>query len=239
MNTIHKPSVMLLDIEGTTTPISFVYDTLFPYARAHLLQHLECANEQELLRDLDQLYKENQAEKSRGAPMISEGRSSSQAYTYLVWLMNEDRKSPALKAIQGKIWETGYRSGQLKSTIFPDVPRALERWHGQGCRIAIYSSGSVLAQKLLFRYSDCGDLTQWIQAYFDTGTGAKIEAMSYRKIAKKLAVDPQEMLFLSDSLAELNAAEEAGLDVCLTNRPGNRPISASVRHLHVCSFDEL
>ena len=240
MNSVCKPSVILLDIEGTTTPISFVYDTLFPYARAHLLQYLEeHADDPELHRDLDQLSKENQAEISQSAPIISEARSSSQAYGYLVWLMDQDRKSPALKAIQGKIWETGYSSGRLKSTIFPDVPRALERWHRQGCRTAIYSSGSVLAQKLIFCHSDCGDLTPWIEAYFDTAIGPKTEVASYRKISGKLGSTPQEILFLSDSPAELDAAEAAGLDVRLTIRPGNRSVPHPVHHRPVSSLDEL
>lgn len=240
MSSLRKPSVILLDIEGTTTPISFVYETLFTYARAHLQQFLEeHADNEQLHRDLDQLIRENREEKSADTPLISEARSLLQVHNYLVWLMDEDRKSPALKAIQGKIWETGYTSGQLKSAVFTDVPAAFERWHSEGRRVAIYSSGSVLAQKMLFRYSEEGDLTRWIEAYFDTATGAKIEAVSYSRIVQKLGVEAKEMLFLSDSSAELDAAESAGLDVRLTIRPGNRPTPPPVRHLPVFSFDDL
>jgi len=234
------PLVMLLDIEGTTTPISFVYETLFPYARTHLKQFLEeHACDEGLQRDMDELIQENRLEKSSGVPLMSENGSFSQVYEYLIWLMNEDRKSPALKSIQGKIWEAGYASGQLKSIIFSDVPKAFERWHNEGRRIAIYSSGSMLAQRLLFQHGEFDDLTRWIDVYFDTTIGAKIEATSYRRIGLALGVDPGEILFLSDSPLELDAAAVAGLDVRLTVRPGNRPMPGSVRHLVVSSFDEL
>jgi enolase-phosphatase E1 len=235
-----RPSVMLLDIEGTTTPISFVYETLFPYARLHLRPFLEeHAHEGEFHQDLDQLIKESRADRSSGVPVISDARSVSQAYDYLMWLMDEDRKSPALKSIQGKIWKEGYASGQLKSTVFADVPSAFERWHRGGRRIAIYSSGSVLAQRLLFQHSQVGDLTRWIEAYFDTATGAKIEAASYSRIAQELGVETEEILFLSDSPPELDAAALAGLDVRLAIRPGNRPTARPVHHLSIHSFDEL
>lgn len=239
--TAHRtPSVMLLDIEGTTTPISFVYETLFPYARAHMQEFLrEHELDEDLLRDMAMLAEENQAEVSSGAQVISAGARPVEACNYLVWLMDQDRKSPTLKSIQGKIWEAGYTSGQLKSIVFAEVPAALERWHNEGRRIAIYSSGSVLAQKLLFRHSQAGDLTQWIAAYFDTATGAKTERDSYSKIAQALGVRPEEILFLSDAPAELDAAASAGLDVRLAKRPGNREVSQHVRHLPVFSFDEL
>jgi enolase-phosphatase E1 len=240
MISIERPSVILLDIEGTTTSISFVYKTLFPYARRHMKHFLEeHAQDQELHRDLDLLVRESESEKSDAAPLISEAHSISQAYNYLIWLMDEDRKSPALKSVQGKIWAEGYASGQIKGVVFPDVPLAFVRWHSEGRRIAIYSSGSVLAQKLIFQHSQTGDLRRWIDAYFDTATGAKTDAASYRRIAEQLSVRPEEILFLSDSLTELDAAASADLDVRLAVRPGNQPISSSVRHRPVFSFDEL
>jgi enolase-phosphatase E1 len=240
MTPIRKSSVILLDIEGTMTPISFVYETLFPYARAHLKGYLEEHAEDERLRqDLDRLAQENQENSSPGAPAITEAHSCAQAYGYLIWLMDRDRKSPALKSIQGKIWETGYASGQLKSTVFVDVPTALERWRNEGRQIAIYSSGSVLAQKLLFQHCEVGDLTGWIEAYFDTATGAKTEAASYHRITRALDVEPREILFLSDSPAELDAAASAGLDVRLAIRSGNRAVPPHVLHVPIFSFDEL
>lgn len=234
------PSVMLLDIEGTTTPISFVYETLFPYARAHMPEFLqEHERDEDLSLDMAMLAVENQAEGSSSAPVISADSGPVEASNYLLWLMDQDRKSPALKSIQGKIWEAGYSGGQLKGIVFADVPVAFERWHNEGRRIAIYSSGSVLAQNLLFRYSQAGDLTQWITAYFDRATGAKTERASYIKIAQTLAVNPGEILFLSDAPAEIDAAASAGFDVRLAQRPGNREVPQHVRHLPVFSFDEL
>jgi enolase-phosphatase E1 len=234
-----KPSVMLLDIEGTTTPISFVYETLFPYARAQMREFLlKHERDEDLRLDIAMVAAENQADVPSGAPLISASASPVEAFDYLVWLMDQDRKSPALKSIQGKIWEAGYTSGRLKSIVFADVPAALERWHNEGSRIAIYSSGSVLAQQLLFRHSQAGNLTQWIAAYFDTAVGAKAERDSYDKIAQALAARPEEILFLSDVPAELDAAASAGLHVRLAKRPGNREVS-QVRHLPVSSFDEL
>jgi enolase-phosphatase E1 len=235
-----KSSVILLDVEGTTTPISFVYDTLFPYAREHMEQFLsELKDREDVRSDLRILVAENRAEKSSDAPAISADDKPAKVRKYLLWLMDQDRKSPALKSIQGKIWEAGYASGRLKSIVFADVPAAFKRWHNDGRRIAIYSSGSVLAQKLLFRHSQAGDLTKWIAAYFDTVVGAKTEKDSYKKIAQALGVSPEEMLFLSDSPAELDAAASARLEVRLAMRPGNRAVPPQVRHLPVFSFDEL
>ena len=240
MTSDRKSSVILLDIEGTTTPLSFVCESLFPYARMHLEQFLNGhANDEGLQRDLEHLVEENRAEKAVSAPAISDVLSRAQAYDYLVWLMNEDRKSPALKSIQGKIWERGYAKGQLTSTVFADVPIAFERWRREGRRIAIYSSGSLLAQRQLFQHSQAGDLTPWIEAYFDTATGAKTEVESYHRIAHALSVRPGEILFLSDSPAELDAAASAGLHVHLAIRPGNREERPTVRHFPVFSFDEL
>ena len=231
--------VILLDVEGTTTPISFVYDVLFPYARAHmegfLKQHRDDAD---LLRNIEILVAENHAEAPSNVPTIPPNATPADCSAYLFWLMDQDRKSPALKSIQGRIWEAGYASGELKSVVFPDVPPALHRWHDQSRRIAIYSSGSVLAQKLLFRHTQAGDLTPWITAYFDTAVGAKSDRGSYSKIAQALDVRAEEILFLSDAPAELDAAASAGLGVRLAKRPGNRAVPQA-HHPSVSSFDEL
>jgi enolase-phosphatase E1 len=242
-----QPAVILLDIEGTTTPISFVYDVLFPYARARLRTFLEeHANDNDVRADLDLLRSENRgdASASTDAPVIAENASPSSlqietAHAYLLWLMDRDRKSPALKAIQGRIWESGYASGALRSIVFSDVPVALERWAQQNRRVAIYSSGSVLAQKLIFRHTQAGDLSRWIEAYFDTGAGAKTQSSSYTNIAGALGVLQGEILFLSDAPAELDAAAQAGLQTRLAVRPGNRAIPAPLPHMALSSFDEL
>jgi len=164
--------------------------------------------------------------------------SLDEAVAYLQWLMSRDSKATPLKSIQGKIWEAGYNSGDLKSEVFPDVPPAFARWREQGRSISIYSSGSVLAQRLLFKSTQFGDLTPDLSHYFDTNVGAKKEARSYRRISKKLNLTPSEILFVSDVDAELDAAASAGLDTRLCIRPGNHPQSHSDSRLVIHSFDE-
>ena len=238
-------SCILLDIEGTTTPIDFVYQALFPFARTHMKEYLKRhwsnAGVQE---DLVRLYAEHAADTQQGSapPTINNISISSQIESttdYLHWLMDRDRKSTPLKSLQGKIWEEGYRAGQLLSQLFDDVPPALKRWHELGKRICIYSSGSVLAQKLLFSHTVAGDLTPLICDYFDTTVGAKIEAESYRRIADHLALPPEKIVFLSDVIAELDAAHAAGMQGLLSLRPGNRPQPPSDLYQTIHSFAEL
>lgn len=229
------PAAVLLDIEGTTTPISFVYDVLFPHARAHMKAFL-AARSDALHTDLELLAEENRADPE--APPFQNIDSAEEALACLAWLMDRDRKSPALKSIQGRIWQAGYDSGELQSVVFADVPLAFERWRQQGVRIVIYSSGSVLAQKLLFGHTQAGDLNPFIDAYFDTAIGAKTDASSYARIAKALGVSPSLLLFVSDAPAELDAASAAGLQARLAVRPGNRAVADS-RYTAIRSFDEL
>ena len=158
---------------------------------------------------------------------------------YALWLMDRDRKSPGLKELQGLIWKRGYRAGDLRGELFPDVPPAFTRWRARGLRIAIYSSGSVLAQRLLFSTTPFGDLTSAIDAFFDTGVGAKVQRESYTRIAAALGARPDAILFVSDVLAELYAARDAGLRPALSVRPGNTP-TADVGAIPVVrSFEEL
>lgn len=154
---------------------------------------------------------------------------------YAEWLMERDRKSTGLKSLQGRIWEAGYRSGELRGEVYPDVPPALARWTGLGKTIAIFSSGSVLAQKLLFAHTTAGDLTRFIHAYFDTTTGAKNNAGSYEWIASQLGRAAAEILFLSDVGAELDAARLAGMQTALCAR-SDRPRST---HPVLHSFDDV
>jgi enolase-phosphatase E1 len=241
------PDLYLLDIEGTTSPISFVYDVLFPYARERMAGYIALnADTADLQADLRQLAHENAIDRSKGAPVIYYPQPLSQdsaemlkaSTAYLLWLMDQDRKSTALKSIQGRIWAEGYERGDLHSEVFPDVPPALERWH-RTARVAIYSSGSVEAQKYLFRYTQAGDLTRFIDGYFDTRTGPKTESASYSKIAAELNVNPGDVLFISDSVREVDAAREAGMATRLSIRPGNPPVADDHRHAAVRSFDEL
>jgi len=241
------PKLYLLDIEGTTSPVSFVYDVLFPYARKRIHDYiLAHAAEPAVHADLRLLAQENAIDRPTGAPIIYLSQTLSQdpaeahrsSIAYLLWLMDRDRKSTALKSIQGKIWAEGYQQGHLQSEIFPDVPAALQRWH-TSARVAVYSSGSVEAQKYLFRFSNAGDLTPFIAANFDTLTGPKVESESYRKIAVATGADPADILFISDSVRELDAARDASLDTLLSLRPGNAAVADPHGHTAIHSFDNV
>jgi len=230
---------ILLDIEGTTTPINFVYQVLFPFARRRMRDYLsQHWTEDHVQKDVALLCDEHaaDAQQSLKPPTLQAEPESITEYTY--WLMDRDRKSTPLKSLQGKIWQEGYESGELLSQVFDDVPPALKRWHQQGKQIYIYSSGSVLAQKLLFGHTTAGDLTPLLSGYFDTTIGAKLEAESYRRIAASIQQPPEAILFVSDVVAELDAASTAGLQCALTLRPGNHPQPANPFQL-INSFDEL
>ena len=224
--------VVLLDIEGTTTRIGFVHETLFGYARAHLDAFLKRRSDEPVVRDIvDRLAVERSRETAGDVPEATPA--------YIHWLMDRDRKSAALKALQGLIWEEGYQAGELRGEVFDDVPPALKRWAEAGREIAIYSSGSELAQRRLFASTSFGDLTLHLRAFFDTGVGPKMEAESYRRIAAALEVAPEDMLFISDVARELEAAHAAGCDVVLCVRPGNPPQPETTRFRAIRSFDEL
>jgi enolase-phosphatase E1 len=153
-------------------------------------------------------------------------------------LMDRDEKSPELKSLQGKIWEEGYRAGDLRGEVYPDVPPALERWRRQGIDIAIFSSGSVQAQRSLFTSTPAGDLTRFIRAYYDTTTGPKTAPASYARIAAALERSPSEVLFVSDVGAELDAARTAGMRTALCVRAkGSEPSTGA--HPVIRTFDEL
>ena len=231
---------ILLDIEGTTTPIAFVHEVLFPFARKHVRDYLASNAASDSVRTcLDLLRAEHVRDVAQalGPPALTD--SSDSIVSYIHWLIDRDRKSTGLKSLQGKIWEAGYRDGSLKSEVFPDVPPALERWHGAGLRIAIFSSGSVLAQKLLFTHTSAGDLTRFIDGYFDTTSGAKNAAESYRRIAAALQLNPAQFLFISDVGAELDAADDAGMGTVMSFRPGNPAPAAKPGRAAIKSFDEI
>jgi enolase-phosphatase E1 len=231
------PRVYLLDVEGTVAPISLVSDVLFPYAREHFRAFLKNHLADNVVRsDLALLAKERASDLDASAPPCLGGGDES--LDYLFWLMDRDRKSTALKSLQGKIWKAGFESGELKGALFEDVPAALARWATEG-RVAIYSSGSVEAQRLLFRYSTFGDLTGLIAAYFDTRTGAKADRGSYEEIAKAMSVDPAEAMFFSDVVRELDAAREAGFATRLVMRAGNTAVEDAHGHPAIESFDGL
>ncbi len=230
---------ILLDIEGTTTPIDFVHQTLFPFAKAKIGDYLR-ENFNALKDEIEQLEIEYHTDfKDQIYGRKFDENSPESVTNYLEFLIEIDRKSTPLKSLQGKIWQKGYESGELLSEVFADVPKAFEKWKAEGKTIAIYSSGSILAQKLLFVYTQFGDLNPFISNYFDTNIGGKKESESYRKIAKSLSFLPAEVLFVSDVLAELDAASEAGLKTILSIREGNGIVRQPINHDAFASFDDL
>jgi enolase-phosphatase E1 len=219
---------ILLDIEGTTSPIAFVYEVLFPYARRHAAEYARHADLADLRREYD-----DDVRAGNHPPDWSTGPSA-----YVLWLMDQDRKSTALKRIQGEIWQEGFQSGELHGEVFDDVPPALERWHTKKIDIRIFSSGSVLAQRLLFSTTHYGDLTKYLAGYFDTSTGPKTHPASYDKIARAFGIPAPDILFLSDVARELDAARDAGMQTFLCVRQGNHP-QPSNTHAMITNFAEL
>jgi enolase-phosphatase E1 len=218
---------VLTDIEGTTSSIDFVHQTLFPYARAHLRAFLAAhADDGPVRREL--------AEVAR-----AEGRElgAAEAAGVLERWIDEDRKATPLKALQGMIWRQGYESGELKGHVYPDTPEHLRKWHARGLKLYVYSSGSVEAQKLIFGHTAHGDLTPLFSGYFDTRVGAKREAASYKTILRDTGLAGADMLFLSDIGEELDAARAAGMKTCQLLRDDKaRPATA---HPQAKSFAEV
>ena len=203
------PRAIVTDIEGTTSSLAFVHQVLFPYSRGRLAAFVS-ANPQE------------------AAPVFAAVRADvddpalddAACLALLEQWHDADRKFGPLKHLQGHIWAQGYAQGALKGHVYADAVAGLQRWHARGIPLAVYSSGSVSAQKLLFGHTGFGDLTPLFSAYFDTAIGGKREAASYRRIAEALALPPGQILFLSDVAEELAAASEAGFAVTLLAREG-------------------
>lgn len=224
--------VILLDIEGTTTPVDFVYKTLFPFANrrleSFLREHSKNPEVQLLVRDLRAQHASD-ARSGLQPPEWLDDTEEGQLHSatdYGQWLMTRDSKCTPLKSLQGKIWQQGYADGEMRGEVFSDVPVAFERWQRQDKKIAIYSSGSVLAQQLLFRTTVSGDLTTRIAAFFDTGVGAKTDVESYKKIAIALSEAPEYFLFISDAVKEIEAAQSAGMQTLLCVREGHPTAAA-------------
>lgn len=234
--------VVLLDIEGTTTPIAFVHDTLFTFARErldeYLAGHWRDPAVQEIVRTLTDERAAEHEQATAWKTASDEERRASVA-RYVRWLMERDRKSPGLKELQGLIWEDGYHAGLLRGVVWEDVPVAMKRWREAGLRIAIYSSGSERAQRLLFESTAHGDLTPMIAAFFDTRIGAKLASESYARIATALEVTPAGVCFVSDVAGELHAAAAAGCQAVLSSRPGNPAQSGVEAFPVVTSFEQI
>ncbi|SEN14580.1 enolase-phosphatase E1 [Luteibacter sp. UNCMF331Sha3.1] len=219
---------VLTDIEGTTSSIDFVKDVLFPYARRHLPAYVETHwDEPEVQHWLHEAAKE--------AGIVEASRT--EVIDLLIGWIDADRKSTALKALQGMIWADGYASKAFVSHMYPEVAARLKAWHDDGLSLYVYSSGSVPAQKLLFGHSENGDLTPLFSGYFDTETGHKRERESYARIAEAIGLPPAQILFLSDIREELDAARAAGMRTTQLIRP---PQSLSDNgHPAVATFDAI
>jgi len=203
---------VLCDIEGTTTSIAFAHEVLFPVSYEKMESFIKTHwNDPAISNELNVLRAQINKESVTADDVIALLRS---------WI-RFDKKETNLKSIQGKIWKESFETGGIRGHVYPDVPVCFRKWKAEGLKIAIFSSGSVEAQQLIFRYSETGDLSSYIDAYFDTTTGPKREATSYRAIAEKLHTTADQILFLSDVEAELDAAREAGMKTTLLVREGN------------------
>ncbi|ATO34384.1 Enolase-phosphatase E1 [Dickeya dianthicola] len=218
---------IVTDIEGTTSDIRFVHNVLFPYARARLADAVaQAERDPEIAAALVTLRQE------LGQP----DATTAQLLAALNQFMDEDRKSPALKRLQGIIWRGGYRHGDFRGHVYDDVAPQLRAWREQDIALCVYSSGSVEAQHLLFGHSDAGDLRPLFSDYFDTRVGAKRETASYHNIARIIGLPASELLFLSDIRQELDAAEQAGWHTCQLIRDD---ADAESHHRQVNRFDQI
>jgi len=230
---------VVFDIEGTTTPITFVKDVLFPYSAKHVEAYLHAHGEDKRVQDL--LASLSTTHSDLRDTGDSKDSKLGCVAKYVQSLIAEDSKCSELKQLQGYIWEEAYGSGSIVSSIYPDVPTCFRRLSQAGIKASIYSSGSRAAQRLLFKHSDRGDLRSLINCYFDTKVGSKREASSYTEILLSLGADaPGEILFVTDILEEAQAARQAGLDCIISSRPGNAPLASGDHGFQVVTtFDEL
>lgn len=216
---------IVTDIEGTTSDIRFVHEVLFPYARTHLAEFIQRQQQQPALVEALNRVREEIAQPQADVQTL---------IAALFGFMDEDKKSTGLKALQGMVWRDGYLSGQFTGHLYADVLPALQAWRAQGIALYVYSSGSVAAQKLLFGYSDEGDITELFSGYFDTHVGAKRDVASYQNIARQIDLPAEQLLFLSDIHQELDAAAAAGWQTIQLIRG---EADSTSQHRQVASFD--
>jgi methylthioribulose 1-phosphate dehydratase/enolase-phosphatase E1 len=240
---------IVLDIEGTTTPISFVSDVLFPYARDNVGRHLDATYDTlETQNDIKLLRSQVESDLEQGitgaVPIPHDDAGKDDVIAALVANVNAmikaDRKITALKELQGHIWQTGFQNNELEGIVYDDVAEALEKWNALGIKVYIYSSGSRLAQRLLFGHTNYGDLRKYLSGFFDTTVGNKRESKSYFEIVLSVGVDkPSDILFVTDVLQEAIAAKSAGLEATISVRPGNAPLPENHEFKTVTSFSEI
>jgi enolase-phosphatase E1 len=221
---------ILCDIEGTTTPVEFVYETLFPYFKDNLYPYYEAhAEDETFLKVLEDLKFKLQEEENLDASFPHD------LAKLLEWA-DLDRKDSILKTIQGMVWKDGYTKGELKGEIFLDAYQCLQTWHQSGIKLGIYSSGSVEAQKLLFSNSNFGDLTGWFSNHFDTHIGGKRKRRSYEAIQEDLNIPANQILFLSDIEEELDPAQKIGFH---TTQILRLPIIREFKHPTAVTFHDV
>jgi enolase-phosphatase E1 len=219
---------LLLDIEGTTCPVSFVSDVLFPFAKQELShyikQHWDKSSYNEQIEAAKKEWLDDRSTESvqiKQQVIKGESEEIDGLIQYLKHLISIDKKSTALKDLQGRIWEHGYKNGELKSQLFPETAECLREWREQGLTLSVYSSGSIQAQKLLYRHSPAGDLEKFFSHWFDTHTGPKKSTESYTIIAEQLHSSPNKIWFVSDNGAECDSARSAGMHTLFSLRDGN------------------
>lgn len=227
---------IICDVEGTTSSISFVKETLFPYALKNVEEYLKANWNEDATKTVVAALREQADEDKKaeveGALTIPAGDSEDiipDIVKYVEWQTSRDAKTGSLKTLQGLVWAKGYKDGSIKGHVYEDVSKALEQWTESGRKVYIYSSGSVDAQKLLFEHSEQGDLVKYLAGHYDTKIGAKTEKDSYAAILKNIEATAEEALFLTDVVAEAKAAKEAGLNVVVLDRPGNAELSEDDR----------
>jgi enolase-phosphatase E1 len=228
---------ILLDVEGTTSSISFVYDVLFAHAKRHIGEFLSGRRDDPRVRDLAAGIAATAG--LSGGVDLADPAGVTRLALAAVELMNRDVKDTALKALQGMIWRSGFETGELVAHVFDDVPAAFHRWADSGLDVRIYSSGSIEAQRLFFAHTASGDLTPLLRGHYDTTTGPKREAASYARIAADMGIPSRQILFVSDVGAELDAARQAGMATALAVRPGNREPGGVLEHEPIASFAEI
>ncbi|HBI45371.1 MAG TPA: acireductone synthase [Planctomycetales bacterium] len=231
---------VLLDIEGTTSSVQFVYEVLFPFARRELTDFLRRRwGDPDVARACEMIARDAVARSGDRATTEGDHATPESVAAEAIRLMDGDEKATGLKELQGLIWQEGYAAGRLTSHVYPDVAPALRCWAEQGMDLRIFSSGSVAAQKVFFAHTDAGDLLPLFHGHYDTTTGPKREAESYRRIAADMKLPTTAILFLSDVRQELDAAAEAGMRTGLVVRPGNAPVTAGHAHPVVTDFGQI
>lgn len=230
---------ILTDIEGTTSSVSFVYDVMFPYVRKHLtFEVFSNWIEPEYIEAFHAIARDAGHEslddwlKRQGLTRENPLRAAELVCREVTRLMDADAKATGLKQLQGLIWQSGFQSGELRAHVYEDVPPAFVAWNDAGLDVRVYSSGSVQAQMLFFGHTIAGNLLAQFRGHYDTTVGSKKEPESYRKIAAEFRLPPSKILFLSDVVAELDAARAADLKTALVVRPGNAPGQASTGQPH-------